>query len=531
MIGDDGAILTYIESGIVQRRLFAATPDRQHTKTFIDLMNEYPHASLYMLVDILDQSYVKHALPPVTSLGLKKLVARRLDRDFAKEDIKGALNLGREKKGRKDWNFLLISLSAASGLQGWLDIVLDMPNRFAGIYLLPVECEQIIPKLAKHINEPSPGGDEQPKTPSKRRIGLPSGRKKDPLLKSAEPEKTSWQLLVSHHKVGGFRQVVLKDGHLIFTRITQGAEAPSPAITAGNVEQEVLNTIEYLKRLSLTDSSLLDIYFIVAQEIKNNLSRDRIPCNQAYIFTPYEAAELFNLKQAVLSADRYGDMVLAGAFAAEKKHRLKLNPTYAEKLDKLYQAMLGLKSVTALGCLLAVYFIFLDVLTIPGQIIDTQKARDQEVARQAELAELQQSMSGVTANADQISDLITAYEFFSKDTLDVMEPIGQASQLISENRLLKTFAWKAENLLGDDDTKKPLVTIELEMNVVFSNAQLKVVAKETEDYFLLVKDTFANYEMAANQSTQGNNDSRLEFSLEDIEKRQKENDLTSELIK
>lgn len=529
LIGDDGAILVYMENGVVQRRLFAATPDRQHTKTFIDLMNDYPYAPIYMLVDILDQSYVKHALPPVTSLGLNKLVSRRLDRDFAKEDIKGALNLGREKKGRKDWNFLLISISSASGIQGWLDLVLDLPNKFGGIFLLPVECENFLRKLSEKAYNPANISMEpvDPDAP-KRRISLPSAKKKTVAAKETGGENPRWQLLVSHHKVGGFRQVVLKDGRLIFTRITQESEGGTPAITAGNVEQEVLNTIEYLKRLSLTESSSLDLFFIVSQEIKANLSRDRMPCNQAYIFTPHEAAELCDLKQAVLSADRYGDMVIASAFGATKKRRLKMNPTYADKLDKLYAGIMALRGAAALSALVAIFFILSGVFSIPSHLLKMQELKDQEKDKQARFSELSGIDSGVTASADQIKDLVELHEFLSKEEYDVIKTIAETAGIVSGDRTLDRWEWKASNLIQQED--KPVeITINFDTELTYSSNLAKVVNKEKQDFFDLVAQFFPDYEISKEGGEAGQKTS-LQFSLEDTAE-VKKNAKKSEVIK
>ena len=61
-------------------------------------------------IDSIDQVFVQQTLPPVSSMSVQKLINRRLEREFKPEDIKGALVLGKEKTGRKDWNFLMVSV-------------------------------------------------------------------------------------------------------------------------------------------------------------------------------------------------------------------------------------------------------------------------------------------------------------------------------------------------------------------------------------------------------------------------------------
>jgi len=48
-------------------------------------------------------------LPPVSRFR-PKLIRRRLERDFANSEIRGAILLGREQTGRKDWNFMMVAL-------------------------------------------------------------------------------------------------------------------------------------------------------------------------------------------------------------------------------------------------------------------------------------------------------------------------------------------------------------------------------------------------------------------------------------
>ena len=67
-------------------------------------------APIVLVIDNMDQSYIQQSLPPVSSFSVQKLIKRRLERDFGKNDIKGAISLGRDTGGRKDWNFLMVAL-------------------------------------------------------------------------------------------------------------------------------------------------------------------------------------------------------------------------------------------------------------------------------------------------------------------------------------------------------------------------------------------------------------------------------------
>jgi hypothetical protein len=334
-VGDDGAVLVYYQGKKVLRRLFSPAHDDKTSNVFIDLLAEFPNAGIYVLVDVLDQAYVRHTLPPVTALSVNKIIKRRLNRDFSATDLKGAISLGREKKGRKDWNFLLISLSYNGKLKGWLDLFYDLPNRLMGIYLSLVESQLIIVSLKNALAKQDLTVDSKLSVESKK----DKANTILPKQKATQTNIPKWDILVMHNKTGGFRQVVLRDNKLVFTRMAQYSPNEKPSVMAGNVEQEIKNTIEYLKRLSFSQGSELHIITIIGEEIKNNINSNIFNATSCVLLTPYEAATLLKIEDAILSADKFTDIFLSCAFLQYKKHCLKLMSETIKQMEKLYQAI------------------------------------------------------------------------------------------------------------------------------------------------------------------------------------------------
>ena len=375
IVGDDGAILVFIQNGAIVRRLFAPSAEAEHIKPFLELLNANPKVPLRILCDMIDQSYVRHTLPPVSPLSVNKLVNRRLERDFAPEDIKGSLSLGREKAGRKEWNFMLISLANSDVLQQWLDPFLEAPNRFVGIFLVPVEAQQLMRQLAEKLS----GGTE------------------------AKPSE--WKILISHNKVGGFRQVVLRENQLIFTRLTQYSDNSPTQVMAGNIEQEVLNTIEYLRRLSYSEQSGLDVYGVMAQELKDALDTSKFGARRVNMLTPFEASQLFNLPQAALSGDRFGDVVLSANFLLNQKPALKLQPAYAKKLDQLYMAKLGLRGAAALAVCYCIYAGAMALFSWVDNGSQIEQSKSQKVAAQSALDDVQNRFNSIDEDQSAVMNI------------------------------------------------------------------------------------------------------------------------------
>lgn len=411
-VGDEGAILVYLEGGKVVKRMFAPNAEPQNAKSLLDLLHAHPTTPVYMLVDIIDQSYVRHDLPPVSSMSVNKLIRRRLERDFAPDDIKGALRLGRDSTGRKDWNYLLISLARTPQLAQWLDMAEGLPNRFKGIYLVPVEAQHFILSLAREVRE-----------------------EKDENL-------SDWQLLVSHNKVGGFRQVVLKRGQLIFTRLAQPIGETVPEVIAGNIEQEVLNTIEYLKRLSFQDQAGLNLYIIVSQEIKNAIDPTKFKVTSVDIFTPYEVANRLKIEHAALPGDHFGDVVLAAKFGLAGKPVLRLSNPALVRLNILHNARLALRAACIIAGGALLLYSASALYNAYGLNNKTQELQKDKAVAEQRLAGVREQAKTLPADIDQITDVVSIYELFSKEDHLPFDVLAQMRPALEEGVLIKSINWQ-----------------------------------------------------------------------------------------
>ena len=408
LIGDEGAILVYMEGSKVVRRLFAPSAQPATTEAMLSLMQQNPTVPISLLIDSIDQQYVRQTFPPVSSLSVKGLVKRRLDRDFQAEDMKGFLPLGRDKTGRKEWNFLLIALAKTPALTEW--------NRLLGIYLVPVEMINYIAML-------------------------------DAMLE-IEARK-QWQLIVTHNKVSGFRQVVVNDGKLVFTRVSQAIDDAVPAVIAGNIEQEIINTIEYLRRLGFTDAAGLDMFVVASTDVTDALDLKRFNLGFSQGLTPLDVSDGLELDQAALSADRFGDVVLAAAFLRAKNRKLRFSTAYVESLSKLYTIRKAIKGVAALTILAMLGLSGQNVMTMLDNQAQSQASESKRGGLKNQLTQLQKDISGLNSDITYKAAVISTYDAYIKDTylpIDFAQALGDA--LTAEQRI-SSFEW------ADNSTKAP----------------------------------------------------------------------------
>lgn len=304
-LGDDGAILTRFSSGKLIKRAFSSSAYSSEFNAFI---KEAPDDIIYLLLDTVDQNYIFSNLPSsVNSKNQLKIVKRKLQNEFDQNDLNSYMNLGKDDSAaKKDIRYLFISVRMASPLTEWLEVIHDLPNKFGGIYLLPIESTEIVNKLDKLLQT----------TPAK---------------KGEVVEK--WHVLISHNRVGGFRQIVFKNGKIIFTRISQNTGLQSPDAIGVNITQEASNTLEYIRRIGFTDQNI-SVYVVAAKDSFQFIEIPTVSQKNVHYFSPLDLAQKLALKDAAQDTDKFADVVIASNFITSKKRTLKISTQEARESEK-----------------------------------------------------------------------------------------------------------------------------------------------------------------------------------------------------
>jgi hypothetical protein len=454
IIGDDGAVLALMNGTKLMNRLFASSPALSDRREISSLIAKYPSVPIYVLLDSMEQSYTQQTLPAVSSLSINKLVKKRLERDFSESDIKSAVSMGRSTSGRRDWMYMFISTPMNTALSEWLNYITSLPNKFLGIHLLPVEMESFLNRLNKHLYKK---GEEEPE----------------------------WRLVVTHNKTGGFRQVVFKNKRVIFTRLIPPGKENLPDIIAGSIEQETLNTLDYLRRLSFEDGNKIDITMIVASEIKNSLEGSNIRDQKLSIFTPYEAAQLLQLKAITNKDDKFADLLLINNFITSRPVLKFFNPE-TKRLNNLlliytwsFHAMVAIIPIFILMCLISAYQIF----NVSKQIgeVENNKAnieRKWKNARKTDNYDID--------DANKITDAVTIYNRIAKNSKPPLVLIEKMILATQQEALVKSLNWHLE-----DDK----VVAIFNMDFTNTGTTIEALFSNFEAFTTRLQNAFKEYEL------------------------------------
>jgi hypothetical protein len=413
-IGDEGAILVYIDGNVVQNRQFVPDAGEANLAELRNSLAEDPKAPLLMVIDSMDQSYVQQTLPPVSQLSVKKLIKRRLDRDFANNDIKGAIVLGRELTGRKDWNFLMVAVEKSPQLVLWLDFVASAPNRFQGIYLVSVETENIVKALEAAMGVPKEGTGSE------------------------------WKFFVSHNKVGGFRQVILRNGRIIFTRLAQPVGDSTPEVVAGSIEQEMLSTIEYMRRLSYNPQAGLDVYIVASSAIKSAIDKSKFNAKSTQIMTPYEVAQYLDIEGATQPTDQFGDVILAAFIGCNRKHVLTLTTPQSKQLDALYQVFIYQRVAAAMMALGIIGYAGTIGYDIVSAYSSGSELEEKKTGQERNLAALKEQIKGSSLDIEKTGDMIDLYKMLLQARLSPLPMIGRMEQVLKPPIVVRSIEWSLD---------------------------------------------------------------------------------------
>jgi len=461
-IGDDGAIFTFLDKSSLINKLFVPSAAAKDRREINALLLKNPSVPIHIFLDGMEQTYVKQSLPAVSAFSIGKLVKKRLERDFAKTDIKGAISLGRDSEGRKDWQYMFVSTPATLALLEWLDYFATLTNRVACIALLPLEMENVVNELNKVIFEKGVA-------------------------------KQKWQFIVTHNKTSGFRQTILNEGKVVFTRLIRQGRDNLADIIAGNIEQEIINTLDYLRRLGLTDEKLVDIIVVVSSEIKTSLATTKIRSRPLMLFTPFEISKILGYGNIAEKADRFADIVLAVLFA-KYKPILKLANPKGKGVDKLllsYKIMVGI-----VMCAIPVSVIYSGI--VGYNIFDVQRnikgVENQKIGVEKDWKEIRSTGEYGIDEANKVTDAIGIRKKLLDEQVSLISMLEKIANIQTDYILLASFAWSFNKDYSLAAKKTQITSL---VNVDFSakDSNIEGMFKNYDAYSASVLTNFPDFQI------------------------------------
>lgn len=271
-IGEEGIMLLYFKNDTLNKRYFAKDKNNKVVSDLISCLSLDKKAPLYLVLNHADQSYSLQSIPRVNRISAYLSAKTKMEHLAHNNDINSILLVEKPNKFNQNWCYLFVSSKAKHLIEYWLNVFVEIGSNFKGILMFPLEVSSIAKKILH----------------------------KDP---------NNWKIIVTATKTGGYRQVILKEKKIIFTRLIPFTNDNLPGIIAGGIYQEVQNTIRSLTKFGFEKNSPIDLCIIASEAIKASLSVINFSENSVSILTPYELGKLLGTELALSEKDSFCDTI------------------------------------------------------------------------------------------------------------------------------------------------------------------------------------------------------------------------------
>lgn len=340
LIMDDGVSVYRVASKQSQFLVSIMWRDPAFEEKLADAVNRSGGSSVMILNDAVEQHYRKEKVPVITMFDRANIVQRRLNVAFPnfsmraakvlKEGSKALKTTASNPKAKETTKGDLYLFAAVPSTESFGRVMLALQNtdaQISGYGLLPVESTSLVDALVKKIAQKS--------------FGVGTAR---------------WSILISQHRGGGLRQIVVRDGELALTRVTPVVEPSpeNPGAWAADVSQELQATLSYLSRFGYTPEDGLDILVVGDPTYTEALeSMIYAPCNYM-VLKVAEAAKHLGLKLTPDADEHFSEVIHSGWVGSKITLDLPLASRDIQSLQQprmVAQVVLLVGAVAACGAL------------------------------------------------------------------------------------------------------------------------------------------------------------------------------------
>lgn len=407
IIGEESLILVPPMGKSGGESLYARSEKESETGSLLHAIAKKPETPVLIIADVAAEEYRRTSLPEVGFFDRSKLIERKLRQFFpASAPEKQLASAIRLAKG----DFIFACIHEQSPVLRWIERLESLPNPLIGVLPLPFAGANIL-----------------------RRICPESQR--------------GWAMLFSRQRTGGFRQIVTRDGELIFTRL-----APRTAFTASaeqiaaSIAAELQLTVDYLARFGLSAQDSLRITAIVSDEFVPAITSLPAPFEAGEILSPHEAGQKLGLAFAPDAGDSFSDVLFAAWASRQRWSSSQILLPREKREEKASLRMRKIGSFAAAFLWLSVLF----WLAAQGAELFQLSEKHRNSLAQAEvmreiLEKEKISLAPATESLGRLRKAAARKRIFTAPAPEPWQAIADIGASIAQTARLDKFEWKAKD--------------------------------------------------------------------------------------
>lgn len=412
-VGEEGTILLYFQNDTLNKRYFVKNKNSNAIADLKSCLAADKKAPLYLTLNHQEQSYALQSIPGVNRISAYLSIKTKMEHFADNHDINSAFLIEKPSKFDQNWYYLVVLSRAKHLIDYWLNVFIEIGSNFKGILMLPMEMSNIAQKiLDKNSND--------------------------------------WKIMVTATKTGGYRQVVMKNNKMVFTRIIPFTDDELPGIIAGGIYQEVQNTIRSLTKFDFKRDDLIDLCIVVQEDIKASLSVINFSESSVSMFTPYELSKLLKLELAISEKDKFCDTIIL--FHSSKNKPVAIFNTKETKEFYLFNSFyLNSPRFFPFFILTLVIVNVFYLLDFSSNIRVTNDLVIKEQLLSDQLINFSQNYS--VKEMDEVYDFINISNILSKIEYSPLAQIKYVEKLKVPHVELKSFEWSYDEIKNSIITK------------------------------------------------------------------------------
>ncbi len=509
-VGEEGVVVVYSVDGQIKTRLFVRTTEPHDAQKLVQLLNSDKEASISIYLDTMDQSYVERRIAGNNVFAMNKLAQTQLENVIPKNYLKTFQAIGPSSSTHKDWVYTFVASAYEQPLSIWVEFLLPFPNIIEGIYFLAVELAPIVKQLRI-------GNDEKPSIFK---------------LKRSSKTNVGWEIIISQNKTGGFRQTAFLNGKIVVSRLLKNISHSDPDVMAGNIEQELVNAIDYIHMYKLEPESPVSVYVILSKNILRFIRTDKIKAKNVEILTPYQAAIRLGVSGLSNERDKFFDPVFLAYCAVHRvrEKRMHIEQTkipykYAVIVNQLKRGLVTISIIMLLFTAIHLYSFYRDQISIhdlKAQIAEVVKAVN---AKTHSIDEMDSNLDD-TMPLKQISEIVDLDRFMKKTNESPVTMALRLAEIMPDYARVESFKWsyfdktlprfrsiKLTKQVNITDPKEFKVILSLEILFIHDEDSYEEMQKHYEDFKDALKAKFPSAQISVSELPNNTTKPKIEVRI------------------
>ncbi len=371
------------------------------------LLNKNKNSPVHIVLDHTDTSLSLHPIPQLGISGTRELAARTLKKKYGDYELKNYMLLGKSTEKTRHLDCCFAAAKSNNNIDLWINMIVATPNNIAGFLLAPLELRNLYRYVHKNT-----------KTENKKTL-------------------TQWSIIVMSTRLGGMRQLVLKEGNTVFTRLIAATDGLQPEELADSLYNDVQSTIQYISRFGYTKNTCEIKIHTVAEAELNKILQAKYG-NKIHCMTTDEVIGLINPKHkesSLVSADAILCNILYKHGASLSLRYIKimhLINLYTTKtvITLLSRTLAGIGAVLIIQCLIYIHFLKEESLSLEMELVEYKQIK--------KTAEDTNGYTLSSINAMKI--MVNEHNYLIHKSLRLTDYLNKLRELRSDNVIIKSIS-------------------------------------------------------------------------------------------